>query len=373
MKIELIDVPVRELVAGYSDNGDDGVVGYDGELDIRPPFQREFVYDDDQQAAVIDTVIKGFPLNIMYWGDRGEGQSPRYEIIDGQQRTISVAQYVNKKFSIRDPNSGHMMFFSGLSEDKQKVILDYEVTVYVCSGTDTEKLDRFEIVNIAGERLTAQEIRNAVYFGSWVTDAKRWFSRRGGPAQKVAGKYLTGQAIRQDYLETAIQWVCGIKKSEDIDTYMSTRREVPDAEELWRGFEKIIKWVKDTFPEYRKPMKQVDWGPLHDAHKNETLDSDMLEAEVARLMADDEVRKKQGIYRYVLTREARHLNLRSFNDAQRETAYERQNGVCPMCDKSFDIVEMHADHITPWSKGGRTVDDNCQMLCGDCNRSKGAR
>ena len=188
MKVELHDIAVRELIAGYSDDGEGGVTGYSGNLDIRPPYQREFVYKDRQRDAVIDTITKGFPLNVMYWADRGDG---KYEVIDGQQRTISVAQYVENEFSFNG------LYFANLPDDKQNEILDYGLSIYICAGTDSEKLEWFRTINIAGERLTDQELRNAVYAGSWVSDAKRYFSRSGNPAYATGQDYMKGAPIRQ--------------------------------------------------------------------------------------------------------------------------------------------------------------------------------
>lgn len=366
MRITLTHVSVRELVDGYSDDGEGGVRGYGGKLDIRPAFQREFVYDGKQRLAVIDTVVNGFPLNVMYWADRGDGT---YEIIDGQQRTISLAQYVRNDFSFPDRLSHYDLFFENLPADRQQKILDYELMVYVCSGTSSEKLDWFRIVNIAGEKLTSQELRNAVWSGPWVTDAKRWFSRRGCPAQKLGGNYVKGNPIRQDYLETAIRWI----NDGDIDGYMGEHQHDANAKPLWAHFEKVVKWVQQAFTSYRPAMKQVDWGPLHTAHKNDVLDPDILEGEVARLVADDDVDSPSGIYRYVLTGDEKHLNLRSFSDIQRQRAYDSQDGECRKCGETLDLSAMEADHITPWVEGGKTNDDNCQMLCRDCNRRKGAK
>ena len=257
MDIELRHIAVGELVEGYRDDSEGGVVGYDGNLDIRPPFQREFVYNDKQRNAVIDTINNGFPLNMMYWADRGDGS---YEIIDGQQRTISAAQYVNGDFS----HDG--LYFHNLTADKQAHILSYELMVYVCSGTDSEKLDWFKIVNIAGEQLMNQELRNAVYAGSWVTDAKRYFSRNGCVASRLASRYVQGRPIRQDYLETAIRWA----SQDSIEDYMGRHQHDPDAEPLWEHFKAVIRWVQATFVEYRPAMKSVnrEWGPLYDDYKD---------------------------------------------------------------------------------------------------------
>ncbi len=201
MEVRLKDITVRELVKDYQDNEENGVVGYGGKLDIRPPFQREFVYNDKQQKAVIDTVSKGFPLNVMYWAVRDNDEEKPFEIIDGQQRTLSICKYINSEFSFKD------LYFHNLEEDQKEKILDYKLTVYVCEGTDSEKLEWFKTINIAGEELTDQELRNAVYHGSWVTDAKRYFSKTGCPAYQIGSDYMNGTPIRQDYLETVIKWI----------------------------------------------------------------------------------------------------------------------------------------------------------------------
>ena len=215
MKIELLDLTVRELVEDYEDDGEDGVTGYGGKLDIRPPFQREFIYKDKERNAVIDSILKGFPLNVMYWSDRENGE---FEIIDGQQRTISVAQYVDGDFSIEGK------YFHNLPSDKQELILDYKLMVYVCTGTDSEKLEWFKTINIAGKELTNQELRNAVYAGTWLSDAKRYFSRNGCAAYQIGNDYVKGRPNRQEYLETAIKWISG----DSIEDYMgktSARRK----------------------------------------------------------------------------------------------------------------------------------------------------
>lgn len=357
MKIKQHNITIRDLVEGYKDDGEGGVVGYGGKLDIRPPYQREFIYGDKQRDAVIDTVIKHYPLNVMYWADRGDGT---FEVMDGQQRTISICQYVTGKFS------HNQRYFHNLTDDEQKRILDYELMVYRCSGTDSEKLEWFKTINIAGEKLTDQELRNAVYSGPWVTDAKRYFSRSGGPAYALAGDYLNGSAIRQDYLETAIKWI----NDGDVEAYMAKHQHKPDATELWNHFTKVIDWVKATFPIYRKEMKGLNWGMLYKHHASKNLDPKTLEDRVAELMADEDVTNKKGIYIYVLDGDEKHLNIRAFKDKEKREAYQRQGGVCAKCEDPFPIGEMQADHIVPWSKGGKTVAENCQMLCQPCNATK---
>jgi len=365
MKIELNKITIRELSEGYKDNAEGGVVGFGGKLDIRPPYQREFIYKDKQRDAVIDTITKDFPLNVMYWAVREDGN---FEIIDGQQRTISACQYVKGEFSING------LAFHNLPKDKQEQILNYPLNIYFCSGTDSERLEWFETINIAGEKLTEQELRNAVYSGPWVSDAKRYFSKTGCPAYGIASDYMSGSPIRQEYLETAIDWISG----GEIKEYMSKYQHEPNANELWLYFQSVINWVKATFPNYRREMKGVAFGPLYNQFKDKPQDSKKLEKEIAKLMQDDDVTKKSGIYEYVLTRNEKFLNIRTFTPNQKREAYERQKGICvakkAVCgNKHFEIEEMEADHIKPWHEGGKTTAENCQMLCKQDNRTKSGK
>lgn len=359
MKVEPHNITVRELVNGYEDNDEDGVVGFDGKLNIRPPFQREFIYKDKQREAVIDTVINGYPLNTMYWAVTADG----FEIIDGQQRTVSICQYIDGAFSHKN------RYFHNLQQDEQDAIYDYELMVYRCDGDDSEKLRWFEIVNIAGVPLEQQEIRNAVFAGPWTADAKRYFSKTQCAAWRLGNKYVAGSLDRQAYLETAISWI----NDGEVDDYMGIHQGDDSAEPLWAYFRSVINWAKATFPTYRKEMKGVPWGPLCNEFKHHDLSPAQLEAEVSRLMRDDDVSNRKGIYQYVLTGEEKHLNIRNFTDNQKRAAYERQEGICTICNKHFPIEDMEADHITPWHEGGKTEPDNCQMLCKEDNRAKGGR
>ncbi len=366
MKIELHSITIRELVDGYRDNDEEGVVGYGGRLDIRPKYQREFVYDDKQRNAVIETVRQNFPLNVMYWMKREDGG---FEVLDGQQRTVSICRYVDGRgsgigrFSIDD------IYFHNLDETQQKQILDYPLMVYFCEGESEERLKWFETVNIAGAKLTEQELRNAIYSGSWVTDAKRYFSKTGCAAHGMAKDYMNGSPIRQDYLETAIDWL----SEGHINGYMAQHQHDDSANELWLYFKRVIDWVEATFPVKRKEMKGVEWGWLYNRYGSQPRSPKELEAEVSRLMQDEDVSNKKGIYKYVFTREEKWLNIRAFSDKMKREAYERQRGFCVRCGEHFDLLGMDADHITPWCEGGATTAENCQMLCRSCNRRKSSK
>ncbi len=287
MEIKLTERTVREVCEGYKDSAEDGVVGYSGKLNIRPAFQREFVYDDKKRNAVIETVIKGFPLNVMYWVDSGDGN---YELLDGQQRTLSICQYVNGDFSINS------RAFHNLTQKEKDDILDYKLMIYVCKGDDKEKLDWFKIINIAGIQLTAQELRNAIYTGPWLHDAKRYFSRSRSPAQGMAGKYLTGEANRQAYLETALEWICEKEGLKNVEDYMSIHQFDSNATALWKYFTDVINWVEIVFPKVRKEMKGLPWGVFYNQHSNDDLNPEELEKKIQLLMKDDDVTKRSGIY-----------------------------------------------------------------------------
>lgn len=357
MKIELKEITIRELVEGFEDNNEGGVKGYCGRLNIRPPYQREFVYKDKQRDAVVNTITKDFPLNVMYWAVCEDGT---YEVIDGQQRTISICQYVEGDYAFME------RYFHNLQVNEKNKILDYKLMIYICSGTDSEKLEWFKTINIAGEKLTEQELRNAVYAGSWLADAKRYFSKNNCVAYNIGEDFMVGTPIRQDYLETVIGWI----SNGQIEAYMAKQQHKPNANELWLYFQSVISWVKATFIQYRREMKGVDWGVLYAEFKDEEIDSIKLDNEIAILMSDEDVTKKKGIYAYVLTKKEKHLSIRAFSDNQKREAYEKQKGICVVCKNHFEINEMEADHITPWHDGGKTNAVNCQMLCKEDNRRK---
>ena len=365
MKIDLQKIKIRKVITGYKDSAEEGVVAYSGKLDIRPKYQREFVYKEKQRDAVIETVKKGFPLNVMYWMIREDGG---YEVLDGQQRTISIGQYVNGDFSLNN------RFFHNLTKEEQDKILDYELMVYLCEGTDRERIDWFTVINTYGEKVNEQEIRNAVYTGPWLSDAKLKFSKSNCAAYLLAndgGQLVSGSPIRQDYLETALLWINDGK----IEDYMAKHQHAKNADDLWDYFQDVIAWVRLVFPNYRREMSNVPWGVLYNQFKGKKFDSKKLEKEISELMQDEDVTKKSGIYEYVLTRNEKSLNIRAFTDKMKREAYERQKGICPHCKgenkkKKWEIEEMEADHIKPWYEGGKTTAENCQMLCKEHNRTK---
>lgn len=366
MDIKPIEVTVRELADGYEDNAEQGVIAFGGKLDVRPPFQREFIYGVKERDAVVSTVIDDYPLNVMYWASREDGT---FEIIDGQQRTISICQYVNGDFAYC------FRYFHNLEPEEKEKILNYKLTIYVCSGTSEEKLKWFETINIAGKQLTKQELRNAVYAGSFVSDAKRYFSKEGGPAFQISKDILTGSPKRQELLETALDWISSRDGLKDIRYYMADHQHDHNAIILWNYFQTVCNWVVSTFnvPKRKSILKNLDWGKWYELKKNEVIDTKALDARIAKLIKDSEVENKRGIVPYLFTGDERLLGLRTFGDDVKEEVYADQDGICPLCNKHFEITEMEADHIIPWRKGGKTIKENCQMLCMLCNRTKGGK
>ena len=360
MEIQELKISVRDLTAGYRDSAEEGVFAYGGKLNVRPPYQREFIYGEKQRAAVIETVLAGFPLSLIYWS---VNEDCTYELMDGQQRTVSICQYVNGDFAF------DFLYFNNQPEDVRNRILDYRLSVCICKGSPSEKLKWFEKINIASVPLTQQELRNATYHGPWVSDAKRYFSKTGCPAYQIGSAYMAGTPIRQDYLETAIRWM----SKNNIDIHMAAHQNDATAVALWNYYQNVISWVKALFPKYRNIMKGVDWGTLYNKYGEGAYDPAVLEERVAALVLDDDVTAKKGIFPYLFDGDEKHLSIRAFTPAMKLKAYEQQGGICPICGNHFDFEQMEADHITPWSQGGRTLQENCQMLCRDCNRRKSAR
>ena len=372
MKIELHEIPIRDIVNGYVDNAEEGIVGYGGLLNIRPKYQREFVYKDDKKKAVINTIFKGFPLNVMYWIKKDDGT---FELLDGQQRTVSFCQYYDSQFSVDNKA------FHNLTSDKKEQFLNYKVMVYFCEGTESEQLEWFKTINIGCEELTAQELRNAVYTGEWLTDAKRHFSKTNCAGYNMGKDYINGEPIRQTVLETVLKWIVDRDNLSSIEEYMSIHQNDRNCNDLWLYYTSIINWVKTIFPKVRKEMKGLPWGDFYNEYHLNSYDATELEQRIKELMIDDEVTSNKGIYEYLLSGNEKTLNLRSFTEQQRRAMYERQNGKCPRCkrlnkptkDKIWDISEMEADHITPWHAGGKTDISNGEMLCVTCNREKSGR
>lgn len=373
MTIKQIEVTVGDIARGYINNEEQGIRGYGGQLDIRPPYQREFIYNESEQQAVISTVLKGYPLNVMYWVRRSEDAECPYEVMDGQQRTLSLCEYVDGKFAYDFKN------FFNQPADIQKFILDYPLTIYLCEGEPSEKLEWFKTINIAGKPLNEQEINNAVYAGPFVTDAKRHFSKSNCGASRLGKDLVNGRPLRQELLKKALEWMAEHEtregKPQSVVGYMAEHQHDPNANNLWTYFQNVLNWTITNFDlkRFKKIMKGLNWALYYDKYHSTTLDTADLASRISKLILDSDVQKQMGIIPYVLTGDERHLDLRGFPEDIKLAVWEKQHHICPSCQKEFDYEFMEGDHITPWREGGRTVIENCQMLCRECNRRKGGR
>lgn len=355
MRIVRKQYTIRQIAEGYKNNEEEGVIAFGGLLNVRPPYQREFVYKDKQRDAVIETIRKGFPLNVMYWSKNDDGT---FEVLDGQQRTISFCEFVAGAIPFSYEKDGKRIGYLSMTDNERDEILDYTLDIFVCEGSDKERLDWFRTINIAGEKLTEQELLNANYTGTWLASAKRRFSKTGCVAFRLGDKYLNGTPIRQDYLATTLDWISNGK----VEDYMAKHQHDENSDELWNYYQSVIEWVKATFTAYRKEMKGIAWGELYNKYKDADLNAEEIESEVARLMADEDVTNKKGIYEYVLDKEEKHLSIRTFSDRDKRTMYEKQGGIDPVDGQHYELAEMQAHHIVRWGEGGKTILENCLMV-----------
>ncbi len=380
------DITIREIVEGfeYNELEGKGLFGLSGKLTIQPEYQRNYIYADGKKdVAVIDSILKGYPIGVLYFN---KVDHEKYEVLDGQQRITSIGRFVKGKFAVKDANN-HEQYYSGMSEEQQKLILDKELLIYICEGEEQEMMKWYETINIAGVPLKMQEIRNAVYHGPFVTKAKEVFSNSQDANVQKWSAYVAGDVKRQDFLETALDWV----SDGQIGTYMSKHRNDNNIVELKSHFDKVINWVSSIFTDVHSEMRGLEWNRLYKEYGSNSYDSKEVSSKVKELYTSYEVRRKKGIFEYILggMNEPSLLEIRIFEPSTIKTAYAQQTakaeekGIsnCPICasgsnnnkDRIYKLSEMDADHVTAWSNGGATDISNCEMLCITHNRSKGNR
>ncbi len=387
MKTELVtNWTVGDICQGfvYNEFEGKGLFGLSGKLTIQPEYQRNYIYADGKRdVAVIDSLLKKYPLGLLYFVKTADG---RYEVLDGQQRITSFGRYVTGHFAIMDAQ-GVPQYFSGLAEDLQKRILGTPLTIYVCEGEESEIKEWFKTINIAGVPLNGQELRNAIHSGPFVTKAKEEFSNSQNARIQIWSAYIKGAVNRQDFLETALDWV----SRGEIDAYMSRHRFDEDITELKTYFNAVLGWVQSVFPDVYEEMRFLAWGELYESYHKMPYDVSRLATRVRELIADECVNDKRGIWEFLLggEKETKLLRVRVFEKSVAQKVYSRQTkeaqekGVsnCPLCaighsanlKRIYSLKEMDADHVTAWSKGGDTTEANCQMLCITHNRAKGNR
>lgn len=381
MKITKKRVTISQLVDGYSDMNDLGVVAYNGKLDVRPCYQREYVYDKNQARSVIDSILNAYPIGVFHWGKKQNG----WELIDGQQRTISICQFCNGEYAVN--YRGTEMYyeeFKAKFPNEADEFANYELIVYECDGQEGEKLNWFRTINTSGEPLNDQEIRNAVYAGDgrWLNAMKNYFSKRNCPAQNLASTYVKGNPIRQDYLEKILKWCANRDGLPSIEEFMHRHNHDEDIKDVVDYFRDVIVWAKKLFGTYEKSklLDKVEWGILYNRYKDDENFADDMKPKIDELLLDNDVTKQSGVFDYVLSgcKNERSLSIRTFTEGDKRRKYEEQHHHCPLCEKEgceseYAYDEMEGDHIVPWHDGGHTTYDNLQMLCKRHNREKGGK
>ena len=388
---------VREICDGfeYNELEGKGLYGLKGKLTIQPEYQRNYIYADGKRdVAVIESVLKKYPLGLIYFNKVGEDS---YEVLDGQQRITSLGRYIKNKFDVK--YSGKFKSFTGLDKEVQDRILDTELLVYVCEGTEEEIKEWFKTINIVGIPLNKQEELNAIYSGPFVSACKAEFSNTEHTDKQKWGSFVKGPANRQQFLATALEWVANSKtvspdtasSKDPVEAYLSKHRRDDNIKEIKTYFETVINWVDNLFDEIHPEMCGLPWGDLYERYGKKSYDHTEVSAKVKQLLLDDYVQDRRGIFEYVLggCKESRLLNIRLFDKStqrrvylrQTEEAKEKGESNCPLCalgsssnaKRIYKFEEMDADHMTAWSKGGKTTEDNCQMLCKTHNQAKGNR
>jgi hypothetical protein len=386
MKTHLTPYTVKDIAEGfvYNELEGRGLFGLAGKLTIQPEYQRNYIYADGKRdVAVIDSLLKGYPLGLIYFNKTEDG---RLEVLDGQQRITSFGRFITGKFAIVD-SQGMQQYFTGLSDDQQELILNSEILVYECSGTETEIKQWFKTINIAGVPLNDQELRNAIFSGPFVTAGKAEFSNSANANVQKWGTYVKGPADRQKFWECALEWVSANK----IDDYMSKHRHETNIVEVRTYFNTVIEWVSSVFMVIEVEMCGLEWGRLYELYHANPYDKSVVNDQVVKLYGDPYVKSRKGIFEFILggSTDTKLIDIRVFDAATSRSTYEKQTAVakekersnCPHCSLSEDankakiwsFAEMEADHVEAWSKGGATSSSNCQMLCKTHNRAKGNR
>lgn len=361
-----------------------GLFGMGGRLTIQPEYQRNYIYADGKRdVAVIDSVLKGYPLGVIYFVRTSDG---RFEVLDGQQRITSLGRFYTGKLGIKDEN-GLPQSIGSIAKEVREKFLNAKLLIYECEGTESEIKEWFRTINIAGIPLNTQELLNAVYSGPFVTSAKAVYSNSQNSKMQMWQAYVSGAANRQDILATALEWVSHGKTEE----YMRDHRFSSDITELVNYFNSVIDWIRAVFLLVENEMRGLLWGELYEKYHTQPYNPAKMKQRVAELYADPYVKNKRGVFEFLLGGETdtKLLDIRIFDEATKRAVYARQTeqaktagkSNCPFCaighdanaNKIWKLNEMDADHVTAWSKGGATTIDNCQMLCKHHNRAKGNR
>lgn len=381
------DITVKAICEGfvYNEYEGKGLFGLSGKLTIQPEYQRNYLYaEEKREASVIESILKGYPIGLIYFNTVDKD---KFEILDGQQRITSIGRFLTLKFAIKDEN-GNPQKYDGLATDKRTKIENTKLLIYECEGTETEIMNWFETINIAGIPLNEQEKNNAVYYGPFVTLCKAEFSNSQNSNIQKWKAYINGKVHRQEFLYTALEWVSSSKKI-SIRDYMTSHRRDTNINELKNYFNSVIDWVSSVFSDVESEMCGLEWGRLYETYKKQPYSPQKVSEQVKQLYADPYIKNRKGVFEYILggLTDTKLLEVRVFDEATKKFVYAKQRaeaekkGIsnCPLCavgnntnkNKIWSLAEMDADHVSAWSKGGATHIKNCEMLCKTHNRSKG--
>ncbi len=379
-------ISIKDICDGfvYNELEGKGLFGLSGKLTIQPEYQRNYIYADGKRdVAVIQSILKGYPIGLIYFNKISDDI---LEVLDGQQRITSIGRFVTGKLSIKDDN-GNEQYFDGMASNKQKMILETNLLIYECEGEESQIKEWFKTINIAGVPLSDQELLNAIYSGPFVTLCKEEFSNSQNANIQKWSSYISGAVNRQEYLECALNWV----SRGDIDGYMSKHRNDKNIDELKTYFNKVIDWISSVFVDVEKEMRGLEWGRLYEQYHSVKYNPEKISESVQRLYGDSYVKNRKGIFEYILggLQDSKLLEVRVFDDEIKKLVYDKQTNIakkkeesnCTLCaigheankNKIWNVNEMDADHVSAWSKGGKTSIENCQMLCKTHNRAKGNR
>lgn len=382
------EITIKDVCEGfvYNELEGKGLFGLSGKLTIQPEYQRNYIYASDggkREMAVIESVLKGYPIGLIYFN---KINNDNLEVLDGQQRITSLGRFVTDKFAIKDEN-GMEQYFSGMADDKKAMILKTKLLIYDCDGTESQIKEWFKTINIAGVPLVPQELLNAIYSGPFVTLGKEEFSNSQNANIQKWSAYIKGSASRQAFFERALDWV----SKGNIDEYMSRHRYDKNINELKRYFNSVIDWITSVFTDVESEMSGLEWGRLYEQYHKKAYDSKKVSVEVRKFYGDPYIKNRKGIFEFILggSDDTKLLEVRIFDEATKKAVYATQTAKaekkgesnCPHCaighdankEKIWSLSDMDADHVSAWSKGGKSDIKNCQMLCKTHNRAKGNR
>lgn len=401
MEIKERFITIGEFVKGYVNNDETdegGVFTMNNTVCIRPYFQRSYIRANDKawKQNLIYSILRGYPISLIYLGANEDGT---YDMIDGQQRSITICDFVNHAFSIEIDNKVYN--YGNLPQIYKDKFDSYKLRINDCIGNEATKLKWFEIINQPISELEQQELRNAVYPGEWLEKNKKYFS---APTSKItkevndkshnnryaAYRYCANPQIeRQDILQLALDWASASEFPDMIDEdtqkramhkrielYMTKHQHDSD-NTLIDFYKNVIDWIWATFLDLDNnphssrnikgtphSMENVDWGRLYYLYHDKYYDTKYLSKRVIELISDNDIQQKKGIYEYLLTGEKneKYLQIRKFSNEEKEQMYHYQGGIDPIDGKHYLLDEMETHHIKAWSNGGRTVIDNCVLL-----------